>query len=196
MPPKLITETCTTQDRPPLTVALAYEGDAALRAAKDLYLGVVRPLTDHFTFRDFWCRFDMLAEQKLFACAVGIAAEADIVFCCPRNPHVLPRAVQDWLCHWLTRRTQPDGALVVLLPFVAGTTPSPTLVERDLRETARVSGLTFFVNYYLSPHAPHSLTNALELPRPVGKDMDTVRVVHHGAGEDHWELNKKRVAQA
>ncbi|MFO1511968.1 MAG: hypothetical protein U1F83_03495 [Verrucomicrobiota bacterium] len=156
MLPKSTAATCKPKDHSPLTVALAYDDDAAFCAAKDVYLGVVRSLTVEFEFRDFWWRFDALMERNLFARAVGIAAEADIVFCCPSNPHVLPRTVQDWFCHWLTRRTQPDGALVLLLPLIARTIPSQTLVERDLRETARVSGLSCFVNYYLSGHSQPS----------------------------------------
>ena len=103
---------------------------------------------------------------------------------------MLPRPVQDWLCHWLTRRTQPDGALVILLPLVAGTTPSQTLVERDLRETARVSGLACFVNYYLSGHAPHHPARTFELSKYVGEDLDAVRVIQQGAGVNHWGLNE------
>lgn len=190
MLPKSIAATCKPKDDSPITVALTYADDAAFRVAKEVYLGVVRSLTVEFQFRDFWWRFDALTERNLFARAVGIAAEADIVFCCPSNPHVLPRPVQDWLCHWLTRRTQPDGALVILLPFTAGTTPSQTLVERDLRETARVSGLACFVNYYLSGHPPHQPTRTFELSKHVGEDLDTVRVVQHGAGVNHWGLEE------
>jgi hypothetical protein len=189
MLPKSIAATCKPEDSP-LTVALAFDGDAAFRAAKEVYLGILRSLADEFEFRDFWWRFDVLANQNLFARAVGVAAEADIVFCCPSNPHVLPRPVQDWLCHWLTRRTQPDGALVILLPFASGTTPSQTLVERDLRETARVSSLSCFVHYYLSDQAQHVSPNVVELPRYYGEDLDAVRAVQHGAGLDHWGLNE------
>lgn len=189
MLPKSIAATCKPKDSP-LTVALAFDGEAAFRATKEVYLGIIRSLADEFEFRDFWWRFDVLANQNLFARAVGVAAEADIVFCCPSNPHVLPRPAQDWLCHWLTRRTQPDGALVILLPFVAGTTPSQTLVERDLRETARVSGLACFVNYYLSGHAPHQPTSTFEMSKYVGEDLDAVRLVQYGAGVGHWGLNE------
>jgi hypothetical protein len=126
---KTIATKCNPREQAPVTVALAYDGDAAFRAAREVYLGVARSLAGEFEFRDFWWRFDALVEQTLFERAVGIAAEADIVFCCPGNPHVLPRAVQDWICRWLTRRTQPDGALVILLPVVTGTSPSPTLLE-------------------------------------------------------------------
>lgn len=187
---KTVAATCKPKDDSPITVALAYDGDDAFRAAKEVYLDVMRRLTDQFEFRDFWWRFDMLAERGLFERTVGLAAEADIVFCCPSNPHVLPRPVQDWLCHWLTRRTQPEGALVILLPFVAGTTPSQTLVERDLRETARVSGLACFVNYYLSGRAPHPPTRTFELSKYVGEDLDAVRVIQQGAGVNHWGLNE------
>jgi hypothetical protein len=190
MLPKSIAAICKPKDDSAITVALAYDGDDAFRAAKEVYLDVMRRLTDQFEFRELWWRFDMLAERGLFERTVGLAAEADIVFCCPSNPHVLPRPVQDWLCHWLTRRTQPDGALVILLPLVAGTTPSQTLVERDLRETARVSGLACFVNYYLSGHAPQPPASAFELPKCVGEDLDAVRVVQRGAGVDHWGLNE------
>lgn len=190
MLPKSIAATCKPKDDSPITVALAYDGDDAFRAAKELYLDVMRRLTDQFEFRDFWWRFDMLAERGLFERTVGLAAEADIIFCCPSNPHVLPRPVQDWLCRWLTRRTQPDGALVILLPFAAGVTPSQTLVERDLRETARVSGLACFVNYYWSGLAPHPRTRTFELSNYVGEDVNAVRVAQHGAGVDHWGLNE------
>ena len=193
MLPKSIAATCKSKDHSPLSVALTFDGEAAFRATKEVYLGIVRSLTGEFEFRAFWWRFDALANQNLFTRAVGIAAEADIVFCCPRNPHVLPRPVQEWLCHWLTRRTQTDGALVILLPFALGTTPSQTLIERDLRETARVNGLSCFVNYYLSGQAQHVSPNAVELPRYCGGDLDAVRVVQHDAGVDYWgRMNDKR----
>lgn len=190
MLPKSIAATCKPKDDSPITVALAYDGDDAFRAAKEVYLDVMRRLTDQFELRDFWWRFDALSERNLFARAVGIAAEADIVFCCPRNPHMLPRVVLNWMCGWLTRRTQPDGALVILLPFAAGVTPSQTLVERDLRETARISGLACFVNYYLSGHALHPPTRTFGLSKYVGEDLNAVHVVQYGAGVDHWGLNE------
>ena len=148
---------------------------------------MIRSLTVEFEFRDFWWRFDALTERS-FARAVGIAAEADVVFCCPSNPHMLPRPVQDWFCHWLTRRTQPDGALVILLPL-GGTTPSQTLVERDLRETARVSGLACFVNYYLSGHAPHHPARTFELSKMLARTGCRARNPA-GAGVNHWGLNE------
>ncbi|MBK8002070.1 MAG: hypothetical protein IPK15_26085 [Verrucomicrobia bacterium] len=80
--------------------------------------------------------------------------------------------------------------MVILLPFVAGTTPSQTLVERDLRETARISGLACFVNYYLSGHALHQTTRTFELSKHVGEDLDVVRAVQHGASVDHWGINE------
>jgi hypothetical protein len=184
---KFIAAKCNPKDHAPVKVAFAYEDDPAFHAAMETYRRVAGQLAAQFEFRDFWWRFDALAKPALFERAVGIAAEADLVFCCPGNPHVLPRLVQDWIRQWLTRRTQPEGALVVLLPFVAGTTPSQTLVERDLRETARVCGLACFVNYYLSAHAPHQPTRTFELSKYVGEDLDTVR---HGAGVHHWGLNE------
>jgi hypothetical protein len=187
---KTVAAICHRKEHAPVKVAFAYEDDPAFRAAMETYRGVAGQLIAQFEFRDFWWRFDALAKPALFERAVGIAAEADLVFCCPGNPHVLPRLVLDWLRHWLTRRTQPDGALVILLPFVAGTTPSQTLVERDLRETARVSGLACFVNYYLSGHAPHQPTRTFGLSKYVGEDLDAVRVVQQGAGVNHWGLNE------
>jgi hypothetical protein len=187
---KTIATKCNPREQAPVTVALAYDGDAAFRAAREVYLGVARSLAGEFEFRDFWWRFDALVEQTLFERAVGIAAEADIVFCCPGNPHVLPRAVQDWICRWLTRRTQPDGALVILLPIVTGTSPSPTLLERDLRETARASGLAYFTNYYTPEHSLHPSASAPAPQAVFGEDLDVVRVVQHGAGVNHWGLNE------
>lgn len=187
---KTIAATCNPKDQAPVTVALAYDNDAAFRAARQVYLGVVRSLAGEFEFRDFWWRFDALVERGLFERAVGIAAEADIVFCCPSNPHVLPRAVQNWICRWLTRRAQPDGALVILLPSVAGTAPSPTLLERDLRETARVNGITFFTNYYSCGNSVHPPSSAPARPADFGEDLDTVRVVQRGGGVNHWGLNE------
>lgn len=65
MLPKSIAATCKPKDDLPITVALAYDDDAAFRAAKEVYLGVIRSLTVEFEFRDFWWRFDALTERSL-----------------------------------------------------------------------------------------------------------------------------------
>lgn len=168
-------------------VVFAYEGDAAFRAAMGIYRGVAGRLMAQFEFRDFWWRFGALSKPALFERAVGIAAAADLVFCCPANPHVLPRLVQDWIRQWLTRRTQPDGALVFLSPVIAGNPPSPTLLERDLRETARACGFAFFAANYLADHSPHPASSPA---RPPPGNLDVAHVVEHGAGVQHWGLNE------
>lgn len=180
MLPKTIAATCKPTDHAPITVALAYDGDAAFRAARELYLGVIRLLPDEFGFRDFWWRFDMLAQRALFERAVGIAAEADLVFCCPSNPQVLPHTVQNWIWHWLRRRKRSDGALVILFPVAAGAPLSQTRLERDLRETARASGLAFFATNYWADHAPTGLRNNSVAGRPN----------EHGTGVQRWGLNE------
>lgn len=181
---------CHLKEPAPVKVALAYEDDAAFRAAMRIYRGVAGALTAQFEFRDFWWRFGALAKPGLFERAVGIAAEADMVFCCPSNPHVLPGLVQDWIRQWLTRRTQPDGALVLLLPVIAGNPTTPTLLERDLRETARTVGLTFFATNYLADHSPHPAASPADTPTVFGEDLDVVRVVACGAGAQHWGINE------
>ena len=178
------------QPEAPVKLAFAYDDDAAFRAAMEIYRGVAGRLTAQFEFRDFWWRFGALARPGLFERAVGIAAEADIVFCCPSNPHVLPRLVQDWIRQWLTRRTQPDGALVLLSPVIAENASGPTLLERDLRETARVGGLAFFATNYLAYHSQTPASSLAKPPTVFGEDMDVVRMVEHGAGVRHWGLNE------
>lgn len=174
----------------PVKVVLAYDDDIALHAAMGVYRGVVGRLTAEFEFRDFWWRFDALAKPALFELAVGVAAEADLVFCCPGNPQMLPRLVQDWIRQWLTRRTQPDGALVLLLPVSAGNPPSPTLLERDLRETARAGGVAFFATNYLADHSQPPASSPAQPPNVFGEDLDVVRAVEHGAGVQHWGINE------
>lgn len=184
---KSIAAKCNPKDHAPVKVAFAYEDDPAFRAAMETYRGVAGQLTAQFEFRDFWWRFDALAKPPLFERAVSIAAEADLVFCCPGNPHVLPRLVQDWIRQWLTRRTQPDGALVVLLP-ISGSNPSlPTLLERDLRETANAGGLAFFARNY---QVEHSQPLATKPPAVCGEDLDVVRLIEHGVSGLHWGINE------
>lgn len=187
---KSIAAKCNPKDHAPVKVAFAYEDDPAFRAAMETYHGVAGRLPAQFEFTDFWWRFDALAKPALFERAVGIAAEADLVSCCPGNPHVLPRLIQDWIRQWLTRRAQLDGALVVLLPIIAGNSPSPTLLERDLRETARAAGLAFFARNYLADHSQPLASSPAKLPPVFGEDLDVVRVVGHGVGVQHWGLNE------
>jgi hypothetical protein len=178
------------QPEAPVKVVFAYDDDAAFHAAMEIYRGVTGRLTAQFEFRDFWWRFDALAKPALFERAVGIAAEADLVFCCPGNPQVLPRLVQDWIRQWLTRRTQPDGALVLLSPVIAGNPPSPTLLERDLRETARAGGLAFFATNYLADHSQPPASSPAKPPTVSGEDLDVVRMVERDAGVRHWGSNE------
>ena len=127
----------------------AYENDAAFQAAGKIYRAVVARVTGRFEFRECWLRFSALAEPASLEPAVKAVAEAEMVFCCPANPYLLPRPVQDWIQHWLKRRRQPDAALVLLLPATAGNTSRQTLMERDLRATARAADLAFFVSEYI-----------------------------------------------
>lgn len=187
---KTLAAMCNRKEPAPVKVALAYEDDAAFRAAMRIYRGVAGALKAQFEFRDFWWRFGALAKPGLFERAVGIAAEADVVFCCPSNPHVLPGLVQDWIRQCLTRRTQPDGALVLLSPVIAENPPSPTLMERDLRETARTVGLTFFATNYLADHSQPSASSPAKPPTVFGEDLNVVRVVEHGFGVHHWGINE------
>jgi len=178
------------QPESPIKVVFAYEDDAAFHAAMIIYRGVAGRLTAQFEFRDFWWRFGTLAKPAVFERAVGMATDADLIFCCPGNHQVLPRLVQDWIRQWITRRTQPDGALALLLPVIAGNCPSPTLLERDLRETARAGGLAFFTTNYLVNHSLHPSPSPVKPPTVFGEDMDIVRVVAHGAGVRHWGINE------
>ena len=154
------------QPRPesPLKVVFAYEDDAALCAAMEIYRGVAGRLTDQYEFQiDCW-RFDDLVEPASFDRAVVLAAGADMVFCCPGNPHVLPRLALDWIQQWLIRRTQTDGVLALLSPISAGTSIYPTLLERDLRETARACGLDFLATHYLTDHATRPVLSSSTPP--------------------------------
>lgn len=128
----------------------ACDGNAAFGAARDIYRAIVRTLDADFVFRDSWFGFDDLAAPAAFEQTVVSAAAADLIFCCPSNPYSLPHSVLDWMGQWLARRQQPDGVLAMLLPVVAGHSFShQTLLEKDLRETARVNGLTFFSTKYI-----------------------------------------------
>lgn len=158
----------------PVNVVFAYEEDFAFHAAMKIFRGVAGRLAAQFEFHDFSWRFGALTKPAVFERAAGIAAGADVVFCCPSNPHVLPRLVQDWIRQWLTRRTLPDGALALLLPATARKFASPTLLERDLRETARAGGLAFFVTSYLVNHSPHAAASPAQLPAVLREDKDAV----------------------
>jgi hypothetical protein len=173
----------------PIKMVLAYDGEAAFHAAKDIYRAVIRKLTAQFEFRDSWWRFDAFAEPASLDRAVDLAADADLVFCCPNNPYALPRLAQDWIRLWLSRRIDPDGAFVLLLPVMAGNSSRQTLLEKDLRETARVSGLTFFAaKYMLSPQL--SAPGVATTPVVVGEGLDAICVVGARPDVRHWGINE------
>jgi hypothetical protein len=133
----------------PVKVVLAYENSTGFQAAEKIYRAVAGRLTGRFEFRECWLRFSAFAEPASLERAVNVAAEAEMVFCCPSNPYLMPGLAQDWIRLWLKQRSQPDGALVLLLPAMAENASCQTLMVRDLRATARAADLAFFVSEYI-----------------------------------------------
>ncbi len=175
----------------PIRVVLAHEDVATYRAATGIYRGVVQRLAPDFKFRASWLRFDTLAEPASLESAIDLAAEADLVFICLSNPHRLPRPVLDWLGQWLTRRNQSDGALEMILPAMTGNSfPHQTLLEKDLRETARVNGLSFFSTKYAPDNSKAPSPDATQAPVVFQENPAAVHAVDHRTDVSYWRTNE------
>lgn len=124
---------------------LVHDGGAALEAARRAYRKVTQNLRNHFDFREDWFQLSELTEISVAERAADVAARADIVFCCPSDPHQLPEPFQDWIQLWLERRRRADTALALLLPSPAG---EESLLEEELGEIALVNGIAFFAGRY------------------------------------------------
>lgn len=172
----------------PVKVVLAYDNNAGFQAADKIYRAIAGRLTGRFEFRERWLPFSAFAEPDSLECAVNAAAEAEMVFCCPANPYLLPGLVQDWIRFWLMRRSQPDGALVLLLPTMAGSDSCQTLMERDLRATARAAGLAFFVSKYIVGRDLPSVTTKTSIT--FQENSDAARVPQNNLEVRHWGINE------
>lgn len=179
----------TTEMIAPVKIVLACENNAGFQAARKIYRAIVRRLTGRFEFRERWLSFDALAEPASLERAADAAAEAEMVFCCPGNPYLLAARVQDWIRLWLARRTQPDGALVLLLPTMTESVSRQTLMERDLRETARVAGLDFFAAEY-TVESPRVYSPATKIPVAFEESSDVVGILQGRSSARNWAINE------
>lgn len=177
-----------SQRAAPIQVVLAYDGHVAFQAARKIYRAVVRRLDGRFEFRECWLPFSAFAEPQSLERAVNVAAEAEMVFCCPSNPYLLPGLVQDWIRLWLKRRSQPDGALVLLLPTMAENVSRQTLMERDLRATARAADLAFFVSEYIDGRDLPSVVTKTSVAGQ--ENFDAARILQNGLEVRHWGINE------
>lgn len=177
-----LTEYGQTQPDMPVRMILAYDGNAAFQAAKQICRAVTQHLSDQFDFHEEWFEFSGFTEPAVVKRAAKAATEADIVFCCPSNSHSLPGPLQEWLRVWLMRRSHADAALILLLPLRDGLS-FQTALEKDLRETTRVNGITFFVTEYAAEPRPVMESLPSQTPFPVGEDFDGLPLRHGGINE-------------
>lgn len=159
----------------PVKVVLAYDDNAGSQAAEKIFRAIAGRLAGRFEFDECWLHFSAFVEPASLERAVNFAAEAEIVFCCPNNGYLLPGPVQNWFRLWLARRAHTDGALAVLLPVTAGESRCQSLVEKDLRATARANGLAFFTHEYIVEHSFDPPMDALEPFCGVGKRAVSVK---------------------
>ena len=191
VPPELApTDYGQTQPDMPVRMVSAFDGNAAFQAAKQICRAVTQNLNDQFDFHEEWFQFSAFTERAGVERAAKAAADADIVFCCPNNPHALPGPLQDWLRLWLARRNQADAALVLLLPSSPEPAPEPEVLGKDFRETARANGITFFVTEYAAEPRPVMESLPTQTPFMFGEDLDTVRVHSSGLLFRHWGINE------
>lgn len=184
IPPSCDVSAQTLEANTPIKIVLACENNAGLRAAEKIYRAIAGRLAGRFEFDECWLHFSAFVEPVSLERAVNFAAEAEIVFCCPNNGYLLPGPVQNWFRLWLARRAHTDGALAVLLPVKAGESCCPSLVEKDLRATARANGLAFFAHQYGIDAAFDSPAPALELF--CGASQRAIFANEGFAGPDHF----------
>lgn len=132
-----------------ITTMFAYDRHAALSAAQGVYHRMVRRLAGAVEINASWFEFSSFTRRDRLQEAVQVAGTADIIFCCPSSPHMLPPWAQDWIHQFLVRRNDTGGALAAILPVVPASSFCPTRIEQDLQETARIAGMAFFCGRYL-----------------------------------------------
>ncbi len=173
----------------PIQVMLACDSDSTFKTALQVYGAIVLPLGRGFEFQDSLCQFGALANRVELDRAAQLAAEADIIFCCPGDQAELPPVVLDWIGLWTARRNQKDGALAVLLPTAIPNPPRPSPIKTYLAEVARTCGLAFFSAEYVAALPQHSGAYASERMLPYGEDF----VVNHTETKPevrHWGINE------
>jgi hypothetical protein len=170
----------------PIKVVGVYADLPSHLLAMGVFRNIARQCSAACEFNESWWSFDMLASASMRSTAVGLAAESDMIWCSTHACKALPKPITEWVEAWLPRRSEPAGALVVLLRC-----PSNYKVEQSpsrayLEQLARAAAMELFVQRF--DCACGVSLNQAAVPLQIRKQIDE----YHPDWKQirHWGINE------
>ena len=125
------------------SVVIVYENNAARDHATSFCNQLVERFWTQCEFDLSWWSFEKLKQLESAADAARKAADADLIILSVRPEGDLPLETEAWIEHWLSQRSDREGALVGLLgPCASAELADKHVFLRRIARRARLDYLT------------------------------------------------------
>jgi hypothetical protein len=141
-------------------------------------------------FEFSWWLFADLGDCEKARAATLAAADADIIIFATRPEGDLPAMVQAWVESWLARRGEREGAIIDLVPDLAGSKGSPSHKHLYLREIAHRAKMDFLSE--MPRTMPGTIPNDTAAVAKRASQITSVldEILHQSRPPSHYGLNK------
>jgi hypothetical protein len=150
------------QSEPPLRVVTLYQDPLTRYWATELWDRVGQLVDGGDIRRKSWKIAD-LSQADVFADAVQVAAEADVLVISVRETGALPLFLHVWIDAWMPRRAGRVGALVALIGVPAQPDTPSDRAYQYLEAVARQAGLDFLPRERKLPAEPPADSTSAEV---------------------------------
>lgn len=182
-------EVANPETPPPMRVVIVYEDvDCGLRAMQ-LYERLTREYEREFSFQlDLW-RWEILGMPAIGDLAAYAAAAADMVLMSITGRTELSPVIKSWVENWIPRKTESDGALVLLLDKPNDHSAYQASTVSYLRSAASGANVKFMVHSAQYPTlGPNSLGQQFGSKSTKSKSPLS-QALAKGEAYPHWGLN-------